>query len=329
MRLLLLIILTNIAIVYGQDIQFSQHYSAPLMQNPAFCGMNICNRFSLTHRIQWSGINPGYTTFLASYDHSFSKNNMSVGIMAGKDVAGSGDLKKLYFTPVIANEIRLTRETSIHAGISIGLGQVSINYSNLIFGDQIARGGNVETVESLPTSKVFLDLNSGVTLMSKSYWVAIAVGHINKPNEALIGSAPIINPMKFQIQGGYKIYLEDGDVKNDIEKSFTLATKFKLQNEFKQLDFGAYYTYNKISLGLWYRSLPFVSNNNGGNTYNDALIFILGAQLEKFKIGYSYDVTMSKLTLGSYGSHEISLAILFCNKNRRRPKPVLISCPKF
>lgn len=329
MRLLVLFILANISILYGQDIQFSQTYASPLMQNPAFCGAQICNRFTLTNRIQWNGINPGYNTFLASYDHSFASNNMSVGLMTGKDVSGSGDLKKIYFTPVIANEVRVSRSMSIHGGLSFGVGQVSINYDKLIFGDQIARGGDVETVESLPASRLFIDINAGVLMLTPKYWAGLSINHFNKPNEALIGSSDVITPMKIQFQGGYKHYIEGEDARDKFEKSLSISSRFKIQNNFKQFDLGGYYTYNKFTLGLWYRNIPFLSNQFGPNTYNDAIILVAGVQLEKINIGYSYDITVSSLTVRSGGSHEVTMAIQFCNKNRRRPKPVLISCPKF
>jgi hypothetical protein len=46
------------------------------------------------------------------------------------------------------------------------------------------------------------------------------------------------------------------------------------------------------------------------------------------KFGYSYDLTLSKLSDGSGGAHEVSLALLIgCNKKRRRPGA--IKCPEF
>jgi len=71
-----------------------------------------------------------------------------------------------------------------------------------------------------------------------------------------------------------------------------------------------------FNVGAWYRN-------------RDAFILTIGINTGKFKLGYSYDVTVSKLNNGvSGGSHEISMGInLTCKK-----KPVsfkTISCPSF
>ena len=46
-----------------------------------------------------------------------------------------------------------------------------------------------------------------------------------------------------------------------------------------------------------------------GFNNSDAVILLLGYDLEKYKIGYSYDLTVSQLGLSSGGAHEISLQI--------------------
>jgi hypothetical protein len=43
----------------------------------------------------------------------------------------------------------------------------------------------------------------------------------------------------------------------------------------------------------------------------DAVIVLLGLQQKDYKIGYSFDYTISRLTNKSGGAHEISLAWMF------------------
>ena len=67
--------------------------------------------------------------------------------------------------------------------------------------------------------------------------------------------------------------------------------------------------------GVWYRN-------------KDAFILTLGVESNMIKVGYSYDVTMSKLSIISGGSHEVSLAINFyCKPKKKKYRP--ISCPSF
>ncbi|NDB34717.1 MAG: type IX secretion system membrane protein PorP/SprF, partial [Flavobacteriia bacterium] len=59
------------------------------------------------------------------------------------------------------------------------------------------------------------------------------------------------------------------------------------------------------------------------------MVFIVGLKADKFRIGYSYDLTVSRLGNGlTGGSHEVSLQTDI--KCRRKPKNFRkISCPSF
>ncbi|HXC06076.1 MAG TPA: type IX secretion system membrane protein PorP/SprF, partial [Bacteroidia bacterium] len=70
-----------------------------------------------------------------------------------------------------------------------------------------------------------------------------------------------------------------------------------------------------IVVGLWYRNA-------------DAFIVLLGIDRGTFRIGYSYDVTMSRLTNSTAGSHELSYSMGFaCKKKKRTYRPDF--CPSF
>ena len=49
---------------------------------------------------------------------------------------------------------------------------------------------------------------------------------------------------------------------------------------------------------------------------SDAFIAMLGRKYKKFRIGYSYDITLSKLSNATLGSHEFTLGYLFNCKNK-------------
>jgi type IX secretion system PorP/SprF family membrane protein len=90
---------------------------------------------------------------------------------------------------------------------------------------------------------------------------------------------------------------------------------YQQQQNFTQLNLGMYITKGSLVGGLWYRN-------------NDSFIVLLGVQHGIIKFGYSYDVTLSKLTNATAGSHELSLGLqFFCKK----PKPKYRTgiCPSF
>ena len=81
------------------------------------------------------------------------------------------------------------------------------------------------------------------------------------------------------------------------------------------MNLGLYAKKDVIVGGLWYRG-------------NDSFIVLLGIEAGAAKIGYSYDVTVSKLTNATAGSHEISLGYTFaCKPPKIHYRPV--SCPSF
>ena len=91
---------------------------------------------------------------------------------------------------------------------------------------------------------------------------------------------------------------------------------YQYQNGFQELNIGTYLKYGIFTSGVWYRN-------------RDAFIISLGMATEKIKIGYSYDLTVSKLGNAiTGGSHEISMGInLKCKKKAKNFRK--ISCPSF
>jgi hypothetical protein len=108
---------------------------------------------------------------------------------------------------------------------------------------------------------------------------------------------------------GYKSSIDD---KNWIVSPNII---FKKQGLNEQLNIGLYGEKGSYVLGLWYRD-------------NQNYAVLVGAKMGMIKIGYSYDLNLSRLYLASSGSHEVSIQINFdCdNKNRTIQS---FSCPSF
>jgi hypothetical protein len=60
----------------------------------------------------------------------------------------------------------------------------------------------------------------------------------------------------------------------------------------------------------------------------DAFIFQVGVQQEYFKVGYSYDVTVSKLANSTAGAHEVTLGVMLPVPEQKK-KVRAIKCPAF
>jgi type IX secretion system PorP/SprF family membrane protein len=316
----------------AQHFQFSQFYAAPTYLNPAFTGANSCGRFTLNYRNQWSGIPGTFTSYQASMDHFVRSIKSGIGIQLFRDEAGIGDLTTTQINFLYAYEARINKQLMVRAGFNMGTVQRRVDLGAFVFEDQLT-SGSASSMESMANARAtYFDLGTGVLVYSRFSWLGFSASHINKPNQSLLNGTSTL-PMEVKLHGGYKFsfFEMESYAKRLPESNFiTLAWNYKKQNKFNQFDLGLYYNKNVFVVGLWYRGLPFfrpeVSYAN-----NDAIILLTGINLDRYKMGYSYDITISKLTnVNTRGSHELSMTYQFCKfKKSRKRKNMLIACPKF
>ena len=214
---------------------------------------------------------------------------------------------------IYSKQIPINRNFSINAGFQATYGQKSLDWTKLTFGDMIdERRGFVKYTEEIEGAgkKSFVDFSAGAVAFSKYIFVGFAAHHLTQPDEALLGPQSKL-PVKLTGHAGAVIPV--GDKSN--ETSISPNILYQQQQNFRQLNLGLYVTKGALVGGFWYRN-------------NDALIILIGVQQGVFKAGYSYDVTVSKLTNASAGSHEISIGMNFYCK---KPKPKYCPgvCPSF
>lgn len=298
--------------VFGQDPIFSQFYANPLYLNPAFAGTARCWRVNLNYRNQWPGVSGTYVTYSASADRYFQDLSGGVGVLATSDNAGNGTLKTTTFSGMYSYMLRVTRGFNVNFGFQAAYFQKSIDWNKLNFGDMIdARRGFVYDTqeEKRYDMRHNVDFSAGILAYSDKYYIGAAVHHITQPEEGLLGNSKL--PRKITAHAGITIPL--GDKGNETSVSPNIL--YQQQQDFRQLNLGLYANKGPFVLGLWYRG-------------QDAAILLVGLQQHQFKVGYSYDVTVSKLSNATYGSHEISFSKVFeCKPAKKRFR--MVSCPSF
>lgn len=335
MRKYLIVIICFIPLIsFGQDPQFSQYYAAPLYLNPAFAGTSTGHRFIANYRNQWPNLYNGFVTYSVSYDYHLEGLKSGVGLLAMVDQAGSANLTSTNISFIYSYKVQLANKWVFTPGLSFGYANRSIDFDKLVFGDQLdfANDGQVpstdQSVSNLGNASYF-DFGVGGLLYSKNFWVGYSVAHLNKPNRSLLNEESEI-PIKSSFHAGFKIPLYTGLLKRIKTASLAPSFIYKSQGEFDQLDVGLYFIYEPIMIGLWYRGIPIQQNVND-NISQDALVLILGMQLNNFEIGYSYDFTVSELGTISGGAHEISLLYRFeaFHRSKTKKPDKFIPCPTF
>ena len=319
----------------AQDPQFSQFYAAPLFHNPAFTGAAHKGRLVANYRNQWPSIPGAFVTTAFSVDNYFKSYNSGFGLSAYKDQAGTGGLSTTSLSMSYAYEINFSSDWNGRGGLSFGYANRNVDFSKLTFRDQLnANFIPIPTGDPAQASlnrASYFDIGSGFLIYSRHIWVGASILHMNQPNQSLLGQAAKL-PMRFNMMAGVKIPLQKrmygSDYGKDVEKSISPSILYKRQGDFQQFDIGAYLTVKPLIVGLWYRGLP-IANSTRGLYNQDALVWLLGFKHDFFSIGYSYDLTISKLGPGTAGSHEISISYEFDNPKRRKKKVSPIPCPKF
>jgi type IX secretion system PorP/SprF family membrane protein len=318
---------------FGQDPQFSQFYAAPLYLNPAFTGTTAEHRFVMNYRNQWMTLPQSFVTHAFSYDLNMKNLNSGFGVLFTTDKAGSASLRSSTANLLYSYKIHLADKWVIKPGISFGYGVRNINYSKLIFGDQLAFGNpDAPTIDPAITSYGnvnYFDFSSGILIYNKNLWIGVSSYHMNEPNQSLLGEESILH-RKNSLHAGYRIPLYKGPQKRDNISSIAPSFIYKSQGEFDQLDLGLQFNYNPVMVGFWYRGLP-VKQNARDNLSQDAVVFLFALKFDNYDIGYSYDMTVSELGATTGGSHEISLIyqvdLQRSKKAKRREK--YIPCPTF
>jgi type IX secretion system PorP/SprF family membrane protein len=300
----------------AQDPQFSQYYATPLYLNPAFAGANTDHRVMLNYRNQWPGAVPNsFVTYVFSYDFNWQKYNSGLGLLAVRDKAGTSGLSYTNIGGVYSYQVQLSKEFYLRSGVHFSYTTKDLDFSRLLFNDQLERGGGV-TFESSRISKIqYLDVAAGAIAYNKNLFVGFAAHHLTQPNESFTGQDSRV-PLKMSLHAGYRIGLGS----RDRDKSLLPTFNYRVQDNFTQLDMGCYYNHEPLVLGVWYRGIPLSVFNKNDYINNDAFMLLVGYSMsdQPLSFGYSYDLTVSRLILNSGGSHEVSMIYEFGKGNSRR-----------
>ncbi|HEX2967520.1 MAG TPA: PorP/SprF family type IX secretion system membrane protein [Bacteroidales bacterium] len=310
----------------GQDPVFTQFYAAPLYLGPSFAGGHGESRIILNFRDQWPKLPGDYITFALSADHFLEKYNSGVGFLLLRDELAGGLITMNNLGLNYNYEFKINRQWKLCPGLQVYYYMKQINYSELIFNDQISRDmvlpSSIE-LERLGSSEnvKHLDFTGSLLAYNDQYWAGFTVDHLLTMNNSLKKEGGYL-PMRLSIYGGGK-YIISGRRRSQIEESISGAFNVMLQDYYKYLDIGAYYNRTPMLLGLWYRGLPvFPDNPNNG-----AITLQFGYAFNNIRMSYSYDYTISRLMTKTGGAHEVSLSFGIRQAVKRKAKKRMIPCP--
>lgn len=311
----------------AQDPEFTQFYANPIYLNPAMAGTHGCPRVVMNHRNQWPSISGAFITNTISYDQYIEAISGGISVSMMNDMAGKNTINWNAINVAYSYHLAVNRKFSFLFGVQAGWNQKFLDWSKLSFGDQIdPHSGFIYQTGDLPRGNMindkwgtrgFFDASAGIVGFSKNFYFGFAAKHLNTPDQTLVLSNEGSElPMRFTGHMGAKIPLgKRSQYTNETSISPNVIYTYQGYEGFMQLNIGAIIQYGAFTAGAYWRE-------------GDAFILLMGVDSGTFKFGYSYDITTSKLTNASGGSHELSMAFYFnCKKPIKKFRT--ISCPSF
>lgn len=291
--------------------QLSQYLQNPYLINPAAAGLTDFVDLNLSFRQQWVGFEnspqtfyfsgnstvgrissaPKYSASLRTSRNAAPKNT---GIRTGKmrhAVGGNimmdnyGAFGRLMFNGSYAIHIPITKGMNIAAGVGLGMSNMRFIQDRVTMLDP--NDNTYATFLGNSQKRSFFDVFTGVYL----YTEALTVGYSNAQlmqNKLYYGDPTDAKlNMHHFFMAGYRIAIND-------DFSLTPNVLLKYMNPAPAaLDINLNANYqDKITGGFSYR-------------HKDAIVGFLGVMFSNFKIGYSYDYTISTLRKMNSGGHEI------------------------
>ena len=311
-----------------QRPHYTQYVLNNFIINPAVAGIENYTDVKISHRQQWVGLQDApVTTYLTIHgplkksdyakptatgfgasgenprgsaywlDYTKAEPHAGIGLTIIND--RTGPLNRFAAYGTYAYHLGISDRTSISAGISAGIQNMTLNTSKLDFGSQFAVDPAVAGTGYL--NRLNPDINAGVWLYSSDYFVGLAAQQI------------VPSKLKFSAD---TLRLSDGRLVPHL--FITAGYRLQLSDDVSFLPSAMIRYVNPAPLGvdvngkLQYRDLAWVG---ASYRYKDGFAGMVGLNISNtLNVGYSYDLTTSRLNTVSRGTHEILIGFLLGNR---------------
>lgn len=240
---------------------------------------------NIVYRNQWSTIEGSPQTMIAGLRTRVKPLPIGLGGYAFNDKAGV--LKRTGGYGMLNFVQRVGKDTRLSVGASVGFYKLSLDESVRV---------NDEIDQVIPVAingQNFLDFNAGVYAETGNLYAGFSIPQVLEQDVDFTDQAGTSKLLRhYHLLAGYRHSVNS---KMYVEPSALI--KF-VENAPTQFDGGLKMGYDKFWLAGTYRS-------------GDAITALVGVDWGTFGLGYSYDITTSKLRTVSNGTHEISLEMRF------------------
>lgn len=298
-----------------QDAQFSQYMFNGIYVNPAYAGYREELNVQGFYRKQWTGITGSPQTGSVAIDAVANENKVGLAFQLSNDRLGAQTNVTGYANYAYRIQMNADGSSRLSFGLGLGIVQLGIDGSKLNPND---------TEVNQPTgteSKIMLDARTGVFYADNKFYVGLSADNLISQLYKLPNSSFLPQPKPhYYLSAGVLVPLSE-----DIQ----LKPSFLLKDDRAgptSLDVAAFILFKEsIWLGASYRRA--VKLYDKSYLQKDLLqtnSVVLATQIfavQKFRIGYAYDISVGPLQGYSGGSHEISIGYFFGKKDTRMLTP--------
>lgn len=296
----ILLILCSGIVKGQQDPMFTQYMHNPVAINPAYAGSSGTLNFMAMHRQQWVGLEGAPKTLTLSVNSPFIGYNIGVGLSVIHDEIGPSKQTGIYAD--YSYHLKITEKVKLAFGIKGGVNIYDVNLLNLL-GAQ-----NDDKILLFGARKMYLpNVGLGSYLYSDRFFVGLSIPKMLQ--NSLSDDENNLNVLSmeerhFFISAGVVL-----DIKENIR--FKPTSTMRIVNGAPaSIDFsGAIILHDKLWIGAMYR----LTESIGGIVRFDIT--------NQLSLGYSFDMTQSRLKNYNQGTHEVFLSYDFEFRNKKILSP--------
>lgn len=270
-----------------QKAMLSQYMFNGLVANPAYSSIDDALNVTAISRHQWVGFEGAPNTQIFSFHTPIRESNSSFGMILMRDQIAEVIVDNAAYL-TFAQRVQLGEESFLSLGVNAGVSKFNANYSEI-------PGGAAMLDPAFDNENDWRSsVGLGLMLFSPKFYAGISAPSFmefkgnNRTKTAF--------RTHYILQGGYLVdlgeslkfkpnalikYVNGSPMQMDLNANFLIAETFWLGSSWRSFD-----------------------------SFN----FLAEVQVTpRFQVGYSYDLTTSRLAQVQKGSHEIMLSLRFAN----------------
>jgi type IX secretion system PorP/SprF family membrane protein len=301
-----------------QDAQFSQYMFNGIYINPAYAGYKEELNVHSFYRSQWTGIKRAPVSMSVAVDAIANDRNVGLALQIANDRVGAQSTLSGYVN--YAYRIKMSGDESSRLAFGLGAGLMQLGLDGTLLEPDDA---DDVYIPAGMQSTVLPDARAGVYFSNDRMYAGFSVDNLvarlfdtNKERNVLV---PTPRPHYYLTAGTLIPISQDVQVK----PSFLLKDD---RGGPTSLDVNAFVLLGqRIWLGLSYRTSVSLYKKDylqKDLQKSSSMVGLVEAfASERWRIGYAYDYSISRLRTYSGGSHEISIGFYLKSRNVRMTSP--------